>query len=131
MYVWFKLYAVLNVDKRMTSPLSPDKHHLPPQPLPILSTLSNIDYPCRDQRLYKAQLSSKTCDIQPLTAEDNKLRFADAVVDQQRNRLIAVCEDHSKEGEAVNTISSVGNITSELHSVSHQQIVSKCDMLQL
>ena len=63
---------------------------------------------CRDQRLYKAPLNSKTCDLQPLTAEDNKLRFADAVVDLKRNRLITVCEDHSKDGEAVNTISSVG-----------------------
>ena len=66
---------------------------------------------CRDQRLYKAKLSGKSCDIQPLTPEDSKLRFADAVIDQQRNRLIAVCEDHSKEGEAVNTISSVGEVT--------------------
>ena len=63
---------------------------------------------CRDQRLYKASLTSKTCDLQPLTAEDSKLRFADAVIDIKRNRLILVCEDHSKEGEAVNTISSVG-----------------------
>lgn len=63
---------------------------------------------CRDQRLYKASLTSKTCDLQPLTAEDSKLRFADAVIDVKRNRLILVCEDHSKEGEAVNTISSVG-----------------------
>lgn len=63
---------------------------------------------CRDQRLYKASLTSKTCDLQPLTAEDSKLRFADAVVDLKRNRLITVCEDHSKDGEAVNTISSVG-----------------------
>ncbi len=62
----------------------------------------------RNQRLYKASLSSKTCDLQPLTAEDSKLRFADAVIDLKRNRLITVCEDHSKEGEAVNTISSVG-----------------------
>ena len=65
---------------------------------------------CRDQRLYKAKLSSKTCDLQPLTAEDSKLRFADAVVDLQRNRLIAICEDHSKGGEPTNTVSSVGTI---------------------
>ncbi len=30
------------------------------------------------------------------------------MIDLKRNRLILVCEDHSKEGEAVNTISSVG-----------------------
>ena len=63
---------------------------------------------CRDQRIYKASIGSKTCDVQPLTAADSKLRFADAVIDTKRNRLIAVCEDHSKEGEPVNTISSVG-----------------------
>ncbi|KAL3158064.1 hypothetical protein ABBQ32_011673 [Trebouxia sp. C0010 RCD-2024] len=67
----------------------------------------------KDQRLYQAKLSGKTCDIQPLTPEDSKLRFADAVIDQQRNRLIAVCEDHSQEGEAVNTISSVGELTGD------------------
>ncbi|DBB15202.1 TPA: hypothetical protein ACH3X3_004206 [Trebouxia sp. C0006] len=61
----------------------------------------------KDQRLYKASLTSKKCDLQPLTAEDSKLRFADAVIDLKRNRLILVCEDHSKEGEPVNTISSV------------------------
>ena len=65
---------------------------------------------CRDQRLYKASLGSETCDIQPITPEDSKLRFADAIVDEQRNRLIAVCEDHSQGGEAVNTVSAVGQL---------------------
>lgn len=74
---------------------------------------------CRDQRLYKASLTSKTCDLQPLTAEDSKLRFADAVVDLKRNRLITVCEDHSKEGEAVNTISSVGQSSGPCQEPTH------------
>lgn len=81
--------------------------------------------------MYKASLSSKTCDLQPLTAADSKLRFADAVVDVNRNRLITVCEDHSKEGEAVNTISSVGQptdlcISCKLHILV--MIVSTCNM---
>lgn len=63
---------------------------------------------CRDQRLYKAALSGDKCEVTPLTEADNKLRFADAVIDEQRNRLITVCEDHSGDGEAVNTIAAVG-----------------------
>lgn len=53
-------------------------------------------------------MNGDKCEINPLTEADNKLRFADAVVDRQRNRLITVCEDHSGQGEAVNTISAVG-----------------------
>jgi len=43
-----------------------------------------------------------------VTDPDAKLRFADGVVDAGRKRLIAVQEDHSGEGEAVNTVSTVG-----------------------
>lgn len=44
----------------------------------------------------------------PVTEADSKQRFADAVVDSRRHRLIAVVEDHSGEGEAVNTVGAVG-----------------------
>jgi len=45
----------------------------------------------------------------PLTAADSKQRFADYVLDTARNRLIAVCEDHSQDGqEATNSIAAIG-----------------------
>lgn len=57
-----------------------------------------------DQRLY-SQIGEEP--PQPLTPEDN-WRYADSVIDQKRDRLICVREDHSAEGqEAVNTIVSV------------------------
>lgn len=61
----------------------------------------------RDQRLYEQQLGGAS-DPKAITAEDGKQRFADAVVDAGRCRLVAVCEDHSAPGEAATTISAVG-----------------------
>ena len=46
-----------------------------------------------DQRLWQIKPGEAP---QPITAE-SKLRFADFVLDAPRNRLIAVCEDHSAE----------------------------------
>jgi len=44
-----------------------------------------------------------------LTAADTQQRFADYKLDASRNRLIAVCEDHSKQGqEATNSIAAIG-----------------------
>lgn len=56
-----------------------------------------------DQRLYKQTLGS---DPVALTPEAN-WRYADAVIDSQRNRIICVREDHSGAGEAVNTIAAI------------------------
>jgi dipeptidyl aminopeptidase/acylaminoacyl peptidase len=58
----------------------------------------------KDQRLYVQKPGAAP---QPLTPA-KALRYADAVLDAQRNRLICVREDHTVAGrEAVNTIVSV------------------------
>jgi dipeptidyl aminopeptidase/acylaminoacyl peptidase len=57
-----------------------------------------------DQRLYKQTPNSEP---QPLTPETNR-RYADAVIDSQRGRIICVCEDHTGGGhEPVNTLVSI------------------------
>jgi dipeptidyl aminopeptidase/acylaminoacyl peptidase len=57
-----------------------------------------------DQRLYRQAVGGEP---QPLTPEVN-LRYADAVIDRQRNRLICIREDHTaSEREAVNTVVAV------------------------
>lgn len=56
-----------------------------------------------DQRIYTQTLNSQA---KPLTPTANS-RYADAIVDKQRNRLICVREDHAGEGEPVNTIVSI------------------------
>ena len=56
-----------------------------------------------DQRIYCQRLDSQP---EPLTPAAN-CRYADVIVDKQRNRLICVREDHAGEGEAVNTIVSI------------------------
>jgi hypothetical protein len=62
-----------------------------------------------DQRLYRQKIGQ---DPQPLTPAID-LRYADAVVDSSRQRLIAVREDHTGEGECVNTIVAVAAVPSE------------------
>ena len=57
-----------------------------------------------DQRLYRQTSGS---DPEPLTPEA-PLRYADAILDKTRNRLICVREDHQEEGhEPINTIATV------------------------
>ncbi|MEG4504439.1 S9 family peptidase [Microcoleus sp. F6_B4] len=56
-----------------------------------------------DQRIYVQTLNSQP---EPVTPAAN-CRYADAIVDKQRNRLICVREDHAGEGEPVNTIVSI------------------------
>ncbi len=56
-----------------------------------------------DQRIYCQALDSQP---EPLTPAAN-CRYADGIVDKQRNRLICVREDNAGEGEAVNTIVSI------------------------
>lgn len=57
-----------------------------------------------DQRLYRVDASGAT---RALTPGDGR-RFADAIVDAPRRRLIAVCEDHARNGtEAVASLVAV------------------------
>ena len=56
-----------------------------------------------DQRLYKAEPGEEP---RPLTHAEGH-RYADAMVDAPRNRLICVVEDHSGTGEAKNGIVAV------------------------
>jgi dipeptidyl aminopeptidase/acylaminoacyl peptidase len=58
-----------------------------------------------DQRLYRQHTDTEP---QPITPEVAK-RYADAIFDHQRQRIICVCEDHTVAGrEAVNTLVSLG-----------------------
>ncbi|EAW38902.1 S9 family peptidase [Lyngbya sp. PCC 8106] len=63
-----------------------------------------------DQRLYRQVIHNSATPHEvtpePLTLDGN-YRYADAVIDTQRQRLICVREDHTGEGEAVNTIVSI------------------------
>ncbi|AFY77265.1 dipeptidyl aminopeptidase/acylaminoacyl peptidase [Pleurocapsa sp. PCC 7327] len=64
-----------------------------------------------DQRIYKQTRGSQP---QPLTPE-SKRRYADAIIDSQRNRLICICEDHTQaDREPENTIVSVDLDTGEV-----------------
>jgi len=61
---------------------------------------SNYD----DQRLYRQTIGTEPV---PLTAAVD-MRWADGILDESRNRIIYVCEDHTRAGlEATNTIVSV------------------------
>jgi dipeptidyl aminopeptidase/acylaminoacyl peptidase len=58
-----------------------------------------------DQQIYRQTVGSTP---ERLTGSDDRLRYADAVVDSERNRLVCVREDHSeKDREAVNTIAAI------------------------
>ena len=56
-----------------------------------------------DQHLYRQVMNGAP---ELLTPQDG-YRYADLVVDEKRNRLLCVREDHTGEGEAVNTIVSI------------------------
>jgi len=61
-----------------------------------------------DQRLYRQSATFNDPDAapRPITPEA-ALRFTDLNLDRSRDRLIAVCEDHSGEGEARNYLVAV------------------------
>lgn len=62
-----------------------------------------------DQRIYKVDIESAMAgdaEPQPITPEEN-IRYADHTVDTTRNRFLLVQEDHTGEGEAVNTLVSM------------------------
>jgi AraC-like DNA-binding protein len=62
-----------------------------------------------DQRLYRQRPDRS--DPEPLTPEpvnpEHQLRYGDGVLDQARQRWIGVREDHTGEGEPVNTIVAI------------------------
>jgi len=60
-----------------------------------------------DQRLYRQPLRLERGDEPVPITPDKPLRFSDAVHDRGRDRLIAVCEDHSGEGEAENYLVAI------------------------
>lgn len=61
-----------------------------------------------DQQLYRLEGEGAGAGIRQLTHATGQ-RYADAVHDAARDRLIAVCEDHREAGtEAVNTLVSIG-----------------------
>ena len=61
-----------------------------------------------DQRLYRQEPGSEPEPLTPETDPPGGLRFADFVVDGERNRLICVHEDHTTGGpEPVNTLAAV------------------------
>jgi dipeptidyl aminopeptidase/acylaminoacyl peptidase len=58
-----------------------------------------------DQRLYRQHPNSKPKAMTPQTA----LRYADAIVDHRRRRIVCVCEDHSdSEQGVVNSLVAIG-----------------------
>ncbi|KAF6265687.1 Alpha/Beta hydrolase protein [Scenedesmus sp. NREL 46B-D3] len=61
-----------------------------------------------DQLMYVQDLSPGSRPV-ALTAADAKQRFANYVLDEPRNRLLAVCEDHNKgdDHEATNSIAAI------------------------
>ncbi|MFT3811705.1 MAG: prolyl oligopeptidase family serine peptidase [Micropepsaceae bacterium] len=64
----------------------------------------------RDQRIWRDRPGSKPT---PLTPE-GPWRYADMIADPSRNRLIAVREDHSGDGEAKNGLVAVDLMTGEV-----------------
>jgi dipeptidyl aminopeptidase/acylaminoacyl peptidase len=64
-----------------------------------------------DQRLYKKVITGASAlqEPQPISKESGgNLRYADAVIDTERGRIICVCEDHTAGGhEPTNTLVSI------------------------
>ncbi len=60
-----------------------------------------------DQRLYAQRAGEAPVPLTPEVTPTAGLRYADAVVDAQQQRLICVLEDHRQTGEAVNAIATV------------------------
>ncbi|MEO7022490.1 MAG: S9 family peptidase [Ktedonobacteraceae bacterium] len=65
-----------------------------------------------DQRLYRVTPGAEPEALTPA----GKLRYANAIMDTTRDRLICVCEDHSNpEREAVNTLAGISLASGEAH----------------
>ena len=59
-----------------------------------------------DQRLYRQDVGQPPRALTPPAAV-GALRYADGVIDRRRGRLICVHEDHTRPGQAINTLASV------------------------
>ncbi|MEM8675032.1 MAG: S9 family peptidase [Cyanobacteria bacterium P01_G01_bin.67] len=67
----------------------------------------------QDGRIYQQILGKQP---NPLTNKLNQ-RYADIIVDQKRNRLICVCEDHQIAGEAQNSIVTISISTGKVQNM--------------
>lgn len=68
-----------------------------------------------DQRLYLLEDDTP----RPITSDtDGKLRYADFILDKQRQRIISVCEDHFGQGEAANSLVGIDIETGTLQSLA-------------
>lgn len=56
-----------------------------------------------DDRLYRQRIGQEP---EPMTAAGS-MRYADLILDERRNRVICIREDHSPEGEPLHTIAAV------------------------
>lgn len=61
----------------------------------------------QDQQLYRQALLGAAPGAPAQLTHVEGHRFADAAVDEARGRLLAVREDHTGDGEAVNTVVAV------------------------
>ncbi|MEB3230893.1 MAG: prolyl oligopeptidase family serine peptidase [Leptolyngbyaceae bacterium] len=59
-----------------------------------------------DQRLYRQEPGSEPVALTP-ESDNADLRYADAVMDGGRDRLICVCENHTHGSEAINTLTAI------------------------
>ncbi len=60
-----------------------------------------------DQRLYRQDAGQSPSPLTPAAIPASALRYADGVIDRRRGRLICVHEDHTRPGQAINTLASV------------------------
>ena len=68
-----------------------------------------------DQRLYLLEDDTP----RPITSDtDGKLRYADFILDKQRQRIISVCEDHFGQGEAANSLVGINIETGTLQPLA-------------
>ncbi|HEU0291655.1 MAG TPA: S9 family peptidase [Anaerolineales bacterium] len=61
----------------------------------------------KDQHLYRQAVNGASSGAPELLTPQDGYRYADLVLDEKRNRIICIREDHTGEGEAVNTIVSI------------------------
>lgn len=60
-----------------------------------------------DQRLYRQPSGQAPVALTPEVTPAASVRYADAIVDARRERLICVIEDHRQSGEAINAIATL------------------------
>jgi dipeptidyl aminopeptidase/acylaminoacyl peptidase len=80
-----------------------------------------------DQRLYRQEAGQHPCPLTPAAAKAGALRYADAMVDRQRGRLICVHEDHTQPGQPTNTLASIDLSGAHRHGQAPQVLVSGND----